>query len=109
MALVLPVIVVLTLIVVQVGLVARDNLLVHHAAREGARRAAVEPTEAAARGGALAGSPALDPDRLSIDLDGGRLTGDRITVMVRYRAGRIVPLVGATEVELSARVTMRVE
>ena len=40
-ALMLPVLVILAMALVQVGLVARTTVLVHHAAREGARAAAV--------------------------------------------------------------------
>ena len=42
--LVLPVIVMLALLIAQVGLVARDSVLLHHVAREAAREAAVNPS-----------------------------------------------------------------
>ena len=111
LAFLLPVVVVLGLAVVQVGLVSRDHLLVHHAAREAARRAAVEPDEAAALAAAQAGAPSLAPDRLKVQLSGARRPGERLTVEVRYRSTGPVPLVGrvAARYELSARVTVRVE
>lgn len=110
LALVLPLAVLMALIVVQLGVVAKDLLLVHHAAREAARAAAVEPTQAAARAAAV-GSTSLDPGRVSVSLEGGGSTGDRTTAIVVYRAPTSVPLIGPLlpDVTLRAGVTMRVE
>ncbi len=109
-ALVLPVVVVFGMIVAQVGLVMIDVVLVHHAAREGARAAAVEPTAAAAEQAARA-STRLDDQRLTIGLRGGTTTGDRLTVVVGYRSPTRLPLIGplVPDVPLTAMVTMRVE
>ena len=49
LALLLPVVLVLLLAVLQVGLLARDVVLVTHAAREAARAAATEPDLQVAR------------------------------------------------------------
>ena len=110
LALLLPVVVVLLLLVLQVGLLARDVLLVTHASREAARAAAVEPTSAAARHAAQASS-GLDGDRLGVELTGGRGRGERIRVTVTYRARTAVPLVGALvgDRTIRAAATMRVE
>ena len=110
LALVLPLAVLFALIVVQLGVVAKDLVLVHHAAREGARAAAVEPTPAAARAGAT-GATSLDDGRMSVRLRGGTERGDHATVSVIYRAPTSVPIVGALlpDIELEASVTMRVE
>ncbi len=108
--LVLPVIVTLALLLAQVGLVARDSVMIHHAAREAARQAAVEPTNQAARA-AAAGSSRLDPSRMDVALSGGRSEGDHITATVTYSAPTNVPVVGPLlpDVTLQAAVTMRVE
>lgn len=110
LALVLPVIVLLALIVLQVGLVATDQLLVQHAAREGARAAAVEPTSAAATS-AVSAANKLAASRTSTQLTGGTDRGDRLTVTVTYRSPTDVPLVGRLvgDVTLTGQVTMRVE
>jgi hypothetical protein len=107
---VLPLAVLFVLIVVQLGVVAKDLVLVHHAAREGARAAAVDPTPTAARS-AVIGSTSLDRSRISVSLDGGSSRGDETTAVVVYRAPTSVPLVGALlpDVTLRASVTMRVE
>ena len=110
LALVLPLAVLLALVVVQLGVIAVDLVLVHHAAREAARAAAVEPTTSAAREAAV-GSSSLDRDRIVVELDGGSETGDQTTATVVYRASTSVPLVGPLipDVTLRASVTMRVE
>ena len=93
LALVLPVVLVLAFLVVQVGLVVRDQVRVVHAAREGARAAAVSPDPAAAVG-AVTGNGALAPDRVQVTTSprGGR--GSEVTVAVAYRAATDLPLVG---------------
>lgn len=110
LALVLPLVVLFALITLQLGLIAKDLVLVHHAAREGARAAAVEPTSGAARA-AVVGSSSLDGGRLSVSLSGGTSRGSQTTATVTYRAPTSVPLVGALipDVTLNASVTMRVE
>jgi len=103
----LPVVVVALLLVIQVALVARSQILVVNAARSGARAAAVgESAEAAA-----AGSPGLDGGRLAVSVAGGGGPGAMVTVTVRYRSPTDVPLVGGLlgEPTVQASVTMRVE
>lgn len=106
----LPVVVLFALTVVQIALIGMDSLLVGHAAREGARAAAVEPSVAAARAGVWAGS-SLDPGRTTVSLSGGTNRGDHLTVTVTHRSATNVPIVGALvpDIELSSSVSMRVE
>lgn len=110
LALLLPVVVVLLLAVLQVGLVARDVVLVTHAAREAARAAAVDGEPGAARRAAVAAS-GLDPDRIQVRVD--TLGGEppRARVLVVYRSATAVPLVGALVRDrvLRTSATMRVE
>ncbi|NNE97316.1 MAG: hypothetical protein HKN24_14960 [Acidimicrobiales bacterium] len=110
LALVLPVVVVLALAVGQVAVIAVDSVLVHHAAREAARAAAVDPSLATAHGAAI-GAAGLQADQLSVSLSGGRAPGDTLTVEVRYRSTTDVPLVGRIvgDVDLEAAVAIRVE
>lgn len=110
LALVLPLAVLFALVTLQLGMLAKDLVLVHHAAREGARAAAVEPNAGAARA-AVVGSSSLEDARLGVSLSGGTARGSQTTATVTYRAPTDVPLVGALipDVTLKASVTMRVE
>lgn len=110
LALLLPVVVLLLLAVLQVALIARDVVLVTHAAREGARAAAVDPDpDAAAR--AARSTPGLDDGRLRVRTTGGHAEGDEVRVEVTYRTPTAVPLVGALlgDRTLRATTTMRTE
>ena len=95
-----PFVAVALLLVVQVGLVAHDQVLVVHAAREAARAAAVGSPPPALDG--------LDPSRTEVEVDRG---GGRVRVRVRYRSATAVPIVGplVAEVVLVAETTMRDE
>ena len=115
LALLLPVVLALALLVVQVALLARDQLLVVHAARTAAREAAVEPDPARARTAAaeaaVRSAPSLKTARVSTETsyEGGGPT--MVTVSVTYRAPTEVPIVGGLlpDVELKANAAMRDE
>lgn len=108
---VLPVLMVAFLVVVQIGVVARDQVLVHHAVREAARQVALDPSEASARTAALAAAPSLDDDRLSVVLVGGTDVGQIATIELRYQAPTRVPVVGAFlgDVPLRTDASVRIE
>jgi Flp pilus assembly protein TadG len=94
LALSLPVVVLLLLLVVQTGLVLRDQVLVVHAAREAARAAAVETAkppapEVAARRAAVS-STGLEMARLKLDVTA---QNGRYHATIRYRSPIVVPLV----------------
>lgn len=110
LALLLPVVVVLLLSVLQLGLVARDVLLVTHAAREAARAAAVDDAPGAARRAALAGS-GLRSDRLQVTQSGRAGYGSRVLVRVTYRIPTTVPIIGALlpDPRVTSTAAMRVE
>jgi Flp pilus assembly protein TadG len=110
LALALPLLLVVLLSVVQIGLVVRAQLLVTHAAREGARAAAVDATPGAAAAAAAA-SADLDPSRLTVRTSGRAGAGSRVEVEVRYLVVTDVPIVGAFVVDVTVRstATMRVE
>ena len=110
LALLLPVVVLLVLAVLQLGLVARDVVLVTHASREAARAAAVDPEpDAALRAARSAGG--LDPDRLRVTEQGGGSAGSRVRVEVTYRIPTSVPIIGALlgDPTVHSTTTMRVE
>ncbi len=111
LALVLPLALLAALAVVQVGLLAKDALIVGQAAREGAREAAVTTDDVRARDAALRGG-GLPPERTEVDVVRAGSVGDPVTVTVRYRAPLLVPFVEwlfPDEVELRSSATMRQE
>jgi len=109
LALVLPAVLVVALALVQIGLVVRDQVRVTHAAREGARAAAVsadpESVDRAVDG------VGLDPGRLDVTVRGRSGVGSQVTVGVAYDAVTDLPLVGSLlpDLALRAEATMRVE
>jgi hypothetical protein len=83
---------------------------VTHAAREGARAAAVSGDHGSARH-AIERNGGLAPDRLDVDTRGRAGAGSQVTVTVRYLAPTDLPLVGPLlpDLALTAEATMRVE
>ncbi len=110
LALLLPVVVLLLLAVLQVGLVARDVVLVTHASREAARAAAADAAPGAALTAARRSS-GLEEDRLDVRVSGRGDAGSRVRVVVTYRAPTDVPIIGALLGDRTIRssATMRVE
>jgi hypothetical protein len=106
-ALVLPVVVVLVLVVLQVGLLVRDQITAVHAARAAARAVAVRPETAAAQ--QVVAELGLS-ERAEVRLSGEPRPGGLATVTVVLRPVA-VPVVGAAmrDVRLSERMTVRVE
>jgi Flp pilus assembly protein TadG len=92
-ALVLPILLMVTLAVVQVGLVARDQLMVVQASRAGAREAAVSAEEETVRAAAVHAAAGLDPDALEVEVSRAGTLGEPVTVTVRYAESIRVPLV----------------
>lgn len=105
-ALALPLVAVLVLGIVQLVVVARDQLAVELAAREGARAAAVAAAPAPAASAAAGRAVDLAPIEVSVSESDGR-----VTVTVRHRSATNVPLIGLAigDVEVAATVTMRRE
>lgn len=110
LVLALPVVVLALLLVIQVGLIARAQVLVVHAAREGARAAAVDGPGAARA--AVLGAPGIEAGRAVVVASPGRGEHvDLVRVEVRYRVRTDVPLVGPLvgDPTLTAVVAMRAE
>jgi Flp pilus assembly protein TadG len=111
-ALVLPLVLVLILGLVQVGLIARDRLLVEAAARAGARAAAIQDDAEAIQDAALAAAPGLSEAAVSVDVSRSGSRGDPVAVRVSYVDEIRVPFVSwlmGTSVSLSASSTVRQE
>lgn len=112
-ALVMPLLLVVTLAVVQVGLLARDRLLLESAARAGARAAAVESDESLVRQAVIDAAPGLESSGLTLVVTraGGR--GDPVSIALSYAAPIRVPfvdwLLGSESVRMKANTTARQE
>lgn len=106
-ALLVPIVVVVALAVVQVGVIVHARVMVTHAAREGARVAAVGSGDDDVAQAVVAAGGLL-PSRLRVVVE--RASG-RATVRVTYDAPTDLPLVGSLigDVALTATATMRIE
>lgn len=110
-ALVLPLVLVAVLALVQVGLLGRDALLVAHAAREGAREAAVTTDDGAVRNAVLERG-GLTPTRTTVDVERAGSAGGAVTVRITYRTPVLVPFVEwllPDDVTVRSAATMRQE
>jgi Flp pilus assembly protein TadG len=109
-ALTLPLLVVLAAVIIDVAVVASQQVAVVDAARAAARAAAVATatdTEPAAAAAAAAAAPGLAVDRMQVSV---RETADVATAEVRFRtrpasilAGRFLPSLELTATESFAR------
>jgi Flp pilus assembly protein TadG len=106
LALALPLLVLFLLTVVQLTVVVRDQLAIVHAAREGARAAAVSGAPDGDAAAAARQATSLTPLEVSV----GHTDGSA-TVTVRYRSPTDVPLIGAVlpDIDIRSTATMRDE
>ena len=111
-ALVPPLVLVMTLAVLQVGLFVKDLLVVHGAARAGAREAAVNADDGAVRDAAVDAAAGLAAERLAVEVmrEGG--AGTAVRVRVAYDAPIVIPVVRwlfPSDVTLAGAATLRQE
>jgi Flp pilus assembly protein TadG len=110
-ALVLPLLLVLTLAVLQVGLLVRDELVLVGAARAGAREAAVTEDDDRVRDAVARAAPGLDAESIDVAISRSH-RGDPATVSLRYEDPTRVPFVGwlfPRTITLRGEGTMRQE
>lgn len=111
MAAVLPLVAIVMLLVAQVGLLVAEQLAVQHAAREGARVAAVTNDDDAARTAAIEAGD-LSADRAEVEVSPAvREAGDPVRVTIVY-APTVMPFVERFvpgDITLRASVSMRTE
>lgn len=107
-ALVLPLVLVLLLGIVEVAVVARSEIQLIHAAREGAREAAASPDT---RRAVAAVRSALGEAGRGARVSVRRPTqvGEKATVSVSLKHTIAAPLFGGFSLDLRAQSTMRVE
>ncbi len=107
-ALVLPLVLILMLGIVEVAVVARAEIQLTHAAREGAREAAASPDTA--RAVAAVRSALGDAGgRARVSVRRPAAVGEKATVVVSIKHTVAAPLFGGFSVDLHSRSTMRVE
>ena len=109
---VMPLLLLVTLALVQVGVLARDRLVVEQAARAGAREAAVEGDPTAIRNVVIAAAVDLDPSAIEVSVDDGGARGEPVSVSVAYAVPVRLPLAGwlfPSTVDIHATATMRRE
>ena len=111
-ALLLPILLMVLLALVQVGVLARDSLLLTQASRAGAREAAVQSSTDAVERAVRDAAASLASERLSVDVAWGGTRGSPVTVSVGYEAPVASLLAGwllPESVQLSSSATMRQE
>lgn len=108
LALLTPLLMLMALLLVQLALTARDQIMVIHSAREAARAVAVSSDSTLARPAAL-GASRLDPQRLRVRVE-ERPTGN-VSVRLDYRSPvRVAPFgVVLDDLVLSGEAVMRSE
>ena len=111
-ALVLPLVLTMALALLQVGLLAKDQLVVMESARAGAREASVSADDDDVRQAAIDAAATLDPSLIQVTVQRDEGGGSAVTVSVLYQAPIVVPLVTwlfPSEIDLQASATMRQE
>jgi hypothetical protein len=111
-ALVLPLVLIMALALLQVGLLAKDQLIVEGSARAGAREGAVTVDDVRAQQAAKEAAVSLDASRLElvVQREGGR--GSSVTLKVVYHAHVVMPLISwlfPESIDLAATAVMRQE
>jgi Flp pilus assembly protein TadG len=112
LALLLPIVLLLLLALVQVGVLATDQLLLTQASRAGAREAAVQPSEEAVTDAVRTAAAGLDGDRIVVDVAWSGERGSPVTVSLTYEVAVASTLGGwllPESVTLRASATMRQE
>ncbi|MDI6815909.1 MAG: pilus assembly protein [Actinomycetota bacterium] len=108
-AIILPVLVMILFGIFEFGLAYRDYLAITHAAREGARMAAIgEFSEAEV----VARAYPVKPSSVSIayySADGTARHGAPVEVVVAYDRPLSIPLFATTNVHLASKARMRIE
>ena len=111
LALVLPVFVMLLLLLVQVAVLVRDQVMVIHAAREGARAAAVTGANADAAEKAALAAAGLPLRTTDVVTTPPGTKHDLVHVQVQYTDSTDIPIIGRLlgDVRVTGTVSMRVE
>ena len=112
LALVLPLVLTMTLALLQVGLLVKDQLVVVGSARAGAREASVSTEDSSVRDAVVEAAASLSPRGLDVAVHRSGGMGGAVKVSVVYHARPAIPVVQwlfPSSIDLSATATMRQE
>jgi Flp pilus assembly protein TadG len=111
LALALPLVLVIGLLVVQLALIARDQVLVVHAARVAAREASVVGRSGAGHAAVVRSVPLLKQTRMTTETSYKGGSPSLVIVKVSYSSPTDVPVIGLLlpDVVLEAKAAMRDE
>jgi len=105
-ALIMPVLVMLMVGIFQFGMAYSNYLAITHAAREGARLAAVNQfSEEVVREKAYP----VNPDSISISYPYGNVHGEPVMVTIKYNKEIEIPIWGSTVIPLQSQASMMIE
>jgi Flp pilus assembly protein TadG len=110
--LLLPILLLLLLALVQVGVIARDTLILAQASRAGAREAAVQPSVEEVEEAVREAAVGLDAQSIRVSVAWGESEGSPVTVTVGYDVPTASLLTGwlfPGSVQLTSVATMRRE
>ncbi len=105
-ALILPILVLMLLGIFQFGLAYNNYLAITHAAREGARMAAVGQFDQAA---VAAQAYPVSPISVTISYPNGNAHGETVEVIVKTDITIELPMFGVQSIPLTSRARMRIE
>jgi Flp pilus assembly protein TadG len=111
-ALLLPILLLVLLALVQVGALARDQLVLTQASRAGAREAAVQGSVDAVVDAVRSAAAGLEADRVTVDVAWTGERGSPVTVSLAYEVPVASPIAGwllPETVTLRSSATMRQE
>ena len=114
-ALILPILIILIFGIFEFAIAFNNYMTITHAAREGARRAAVDLFNPDLKDyiKEMAFPLALTDDDIVIEFEGDEADpppiGDPVSVEITYNFGISIPLVGSWEVPLKNKAIMRLE
>jgi Flp pilus assembly protein TadG len=111
-ALLLPILLLVLLALVQVGALARDQLVLTQASRAGAREAAVDGSVEAVTQAVRTAAAGIDADRVTVDVVWPGERGLPVTVSLAYDVAVASPLAGwlfPGTITLRSSATMRQE
>ena len=105
-ALILPFMVMLIMGIIQFGMAYNSYISITHAAREGARLAAVDQYD---EGVVRERAYPVVPDAVSISFPNGNAHGEEAVVTVSYTKKIEIPFWGKVSVPITSRAGMRIE
>ena len=111
-ALVLPIILLVMLLVVTVGEIARDRIVLEHAASEAARNGSFNNDDLLIRQAVAATVRPLDPARVTVTIEPDRAVRTRrslLTVRLAYREPLALAFVGMPDLVVRSSATRMIE